>query len=116
MATLPVLLLMIALGTESALSLECYSCNVSKYIGCITTVNCTDAEKYCMMHTVTTTDGFVIEQGCVEVCPIAVTTWPALYTYTCCQEDQCNSVVSTRRFTPLLTIIVIIKTLATMEL
>ncbi|XP_062836012.1 lymphocyte antigen 6E [Anolis carolinensis] len=116
MATLPVFLLTIALGAESVLSLECFSCNVSKYIGCTVVVNCTTTEAYCMMRTATTTDGFIIEQGCVEVCPVAVTTWPVLYTYICCQENYCNSAASTRKSISLFTIVIFTKAYAVLEL
>nr|XP_028591883.1 ly6/PLAUR domain-containing protein 2-like isoform X2 [Podarcis muralis] len=51
MKVLPVLLLTAILWTKTASSLECYTCNETKYSGCDTVVNCSITDRFCTRYT-----------------------------------------------------------------
>uniref|UniRef100_A0A8C6XFZ2 UPAR/Ly6 domain-containing protein n=1 Tax=Naja naja TaxID=35670 RepID=A0A8C6XFZ2_NAJNA len=75
-------------------SLVCYSCNQTSYSGCTSIKNCSHHEYFCTRYTATSLSGFVLQKGCADKCPISKSSWPSLYTLTCCQEDRCNRVTA----------------------
>ncbi|CAI5778901.1 Hypothetical predicted protein [Podarcis lilfordi] len=112
MKVLPVLLLTTILWTKTASSLECYTCNETKYSGCDTVVNCSQTDRFCTRYTETTSStGYAVEQRCSNTCLIAKVSWPSLFTFTCCQEDRCNGTANVRFGMLMLVVLVVIRAL-----
>ncbi|XP_070605397.1 long neurotoxin 1-like [Erythrolamprus reginae] len=113
---LPVVLLIIMLHVKKVPSLECYNCNQTKYTGCTRIKNCSHSEQFCTKYMATTLSGFRLEKDCAVICPITKTTWPALYSFHCCQEDRCNDVAAVRCSKSLLAMTLVFGALIELEL
>ncbi|XP_070796900.1 weak toxin 1-like [Pituophis catenifer annectens] len=113
---LPVVLLTIVVQIKKVPSLECYTCNQTSYSGCTRIKNCSHHEVFCTRYTATSLSGFLLQKGCAVKCPISKTTWPSLYTLTCCQEDRCNHMTAVRCSKSLLAVTLVFGALIDLEL